>query len=83
MVKKIFSVLKECNIKANEPSANFFLMNFDETKINSDEIFEKLADKRLILRKMIQYKIPNTLRLTIGNKDANEHFIQSVRSIFN
>ena len=81
--KRIFSVLKECNIKANEPSANFFLMNFDETKINSDEIFEKLADKRLILRKMIQYKIPNTLRLTIGNKDANEHFIQSVRSIFN
>ena len=81
--KKIFYVLKEFNIKTNKPTANFFLMNFDETKINSDEIFEKLADKCLILRKMTQNKIPNTLRLTIGNKDANEHFIQSVRSIFN
>ncbi len=80
--KKIFSVLKECNIKTNEPSVNFFLMNFDETKINSDEVFKKLADKRLILREMTQYKIPNALRLTIGNKDENEHFIQSVRSIF-
>ncbi len=79
--KKIFSVLKEYNIKANEPAANFFLINFGETKINSDEIFEKLASKRLILRKMTQYKIPNTLRLTIGNKEANEHFMQSIRSI--
>ena len=81
MVKKIFSVLKEFKIKTNEPAANFFLMNFDETKINSDEAFEKLANKRLILRKMEQYKIPNSLRLTIGNEQANEHFIQAIGSI--
>ena len=56
-------------------------MNFDKTKINSDEAFEKLANKRLILRKMAQYKIPNSLRLTIGNKQANEHFIQAIESI--
>merc|ERR1711981_76699 len=44
--KKIFSMLKEYNIKTNEPAVNFFLMNFDKTKINSDEVFEKLvADK--------------------------------------
>ena len=79
--KKIFSVLKECNIKTNEPTANFFLMNFDETKINSEEVFEKLADKRLILRKMTQYKISNALRLTIGNKEVNEYFIKSVENI--
>ena len=52
--KRIFSVLKEYKIKTNKPTANFFLMNFGETKINSDEAFEKLASKRLILRKMIQ-----------------------------
>ena len=80
--KKIFSVLKEYKIKTNEPTANFFLMNFSETKINSEEAFKKLASKRLILRKMIQYKIPNALRLTIGNERANEHLIQSVRSVF-
>jgi len=80
--KKIFSILKEYKIRTNEPTANFFLMNFDEIKINSDEAFEKLASKRLILRKMLQYKIPNALRLTIGNKQANEHFIQSIGSIF-
>ena len=79
--KKIFSILKRYKIRTNEPTANFFLMNFDETKINSDEAFEKLASKRLILRKMTQYKIPNALRLTIGNKEVNEHFIKSVGSI--
>jgi len=80
--KKIFSVLKEYNIKTNEPSANFFLMNFDELKINSDSVFDKLATEHLILRKMTQYKIPNALRLTIGNKTANEHFIQTIGNIF-
>jgi len=79
--KKIFSVLKKFNIKTNEPTANFFLMNFDETQINSDEAFERLAAEKLILRKMTQYKISNALRLTIGDKEVNEHFIKSVGSI--
>ena len=79
--KKIFSILKEYNIKTNEPAVNFFLMNFDETKINSDEAFEKLAADKLIVRKMTQYKIHNSLRLTIGNKEANENFIKSMGSI--
>ena len=80
--KKIFSVLKECNIQTNEPTTNFFLMNFDETKINSDEAFEKLANDRLLLRKMMQYKIPNTLRLTMGDTESNELFVECIRSIF-
>ena len=80
--KKIFSILKEYKIITNEPTANFFLMNFSKAKINSDKAFEQLANKRLILRKMTQYKIPNALRLTIGNEEANRHFIQSIDSIF-
>ena len=80
--KKIFSVLKEYKIQTNEPTTNFFLMNFNETKINSDEAFEKLVNDRLLLRKMKQYKIPNTLRLTIGDKESNELFVECIRSIF-
>ena len=80
--KKIFSVLKKYNIKINEPTANFFLMNFNEVKINSNEVFEKLANKRLILRKMTQYNLHNTLRFTVGDEETNEHFIKSFESIF-
>ncbi len=79
--KKIFSVLQGYKIKTNEPTANFFLMNFDQTKINSDKVFEELSNKRLILREMKQYKIPNALRLTIGDEQANEHFIKSIGKI--
>jgi len=79
--KKIFFALKEYNIKISEPVANFFLINFNETKINSDEVFQKLVNKRIILRKMTQYKIPNTLRLTIGNEEINEYFLKSIREI--
>ena len=79
--KKIFSVLKEYNIKTNEPGVNFFLMNFNEAKINSEEAFEKLALNKLIVRKMTQYKISNSLRLTIGNNEANENFIKFMGSI--
>ena len=79
---KIFSILKEYKIQSNEPSANFFLMNFSEIKINSDNVFEKLANKRLILRKMIQYKMPSSLRITIGNAEVNKLFIKSLGSIF-
>jgi|TARA_B110000438_G_scaffold239837_1_gene238270 histidinol-phosphate aminotransferase len=78
---KIFSVLEESKIITNKPTANFFLINFDKTKINSDEAFEKLADKRLILRKMNQYQIPNSLRFTIGNAEDNNHFIKSITNI--
>ena len=79
--KKIFFVLKKNKVNTNKPTANFFLMNFNKTKINSNEVFNKLANKGLILRKMLQYKIPNSLRVTIGNKKANEDFIKSIESI--
>ena len=79
--QKIFSFLKANKVITNEPTANFFLINFNNAKINSDVVFDKLANKRLILRKMTQYKIPNSLRLTIGNEEANKHFMQSVESI--
>jgi len=80
--EKIFTILTKNKIATNKPTANFFLMNFDKTKINSDTVFEKLANKRLILRKMEQYKISNSLRLTIGNKQENELFIKTIGNIF-
>ena len=78
---KIFSTLEENKIIANKPTANFFLMNFNKTKISSEEAFEKLAKERLILRKMEQYKIPNSLRITIGNEQENKHFIKAIKEI--
>ena len=52
-----------------------------QNQIEAQKAAEKLAAEKLILRKMTQYKISNTLRLTIGNKEVNEHFIKSAGSI--
>ena len=79
--KKIFSILQEYKIKTNQPSTNFFLMNFDDTKVSSKKVFQSLGNKGIILRDMKQYKIANTLRLTIGDKKANEYFIKSISKI--
>ena len=79
--KKIFSILNECKIYTNEPTANFFLLNFDKTKISAKKAFEKLGRKRIILRDMKEYKIRNALRFTIGDKEANEYFIKSIKEI--
>jgi len=56
-------------------------MNFNKTKTNSDEVYKKLAHEGLILRDMKQYKIHNSLRLTIGNEEENENFIKSIKNI--
>ena len=56
-------------------------MNFDKTNMSSEQVFKKLANKRLILREMKQYKVPNSLRLTIGDEKANEHFLKSIGKI--
>ena len=79
--KKIFSVLKKNKVITNQPTANFFLMHFNKTKLNSDQVFKRLTKERLILRKMNQYKITNSLRLTVGNEKANKHFIKAIVSI--
>ena len=50
-------------------------------KINSEQAFAKLTSKGLILRNMDQYKIPNSLRLTIGNEKENEYFIKAIKEI--
>ena len=51
------------------------------TSGNSKNVFNKLGKNRIILREMRQYKIPNSLRFTIGNKKENELFIKSIRDI--
>jgi len=81
--EKIFSVLKKNKIITNKPTANFFLMNFKKVKINSDQAFNKLYNKSLILRKMDQYKISNSLRLTIGKEKENKNFIKIIERILN
>ena len=74
-------LLETVNLKKTYDHKNGTINLFDNVNINADEVFKKLANKRLILRTLKQYKIPNSLRFTIGNKQVNEYFIKTIKNI--
>jgi histidinol-phosphate aminotransferase len=69
-------------ILTNTPVANFFLMRFDNKKINADNIYNKFIESKIILRKMKGYGLPNALRVTIGNSKENNSFLKTLNRIF-
>jgi histidinol-phosphate aminotransferase len=69
-------------ILTNVPVANFFLMRFDNKKINADNVYDKFIKSKIILRKMKAYGIPNALRVTIGNNKENNLFLKTLNKIF-
>jgi len=81
--EKIFDVINEIGIATNKTKVNFFLLNFDFVDKSSSQVFNKLANSGILLRKMDDYGIKNFLRVTIGNKKENEKLISKLRKIFN
>ena len=74
----IFKKLKKKNIMLNNPTANFFLLRFNNIKKSAEYINKKLSQKGLILRKMNIYKIKNALRFTIGKSFENKKFLKEM-----
>ncbi len=80
--KKIKSELQKYDITTNEVTANFFLLNFKNSKFSSNFISRKLENRGVILREMYAYGIKNCLRLTIGNVKENKFFLKQMSMIF-
>ena len=80
-VPGVLKKLKEKKIKCNFPSANFFLMQFDKS-CDANNVFKKFAQSKIILRKMNNYKIKNSLRVTVGNAQECRLFIKLLDRIF-
>ena len=73
--KIIFEKISSKNIITNEPVANFFLLNFDNAKLNSEQAFDIFINNKILLRKMNTYGIKNSLRVTIGTDEENKTFL--------
>ena len=81
---KLKKFLSKYDIKSNEVSANFLLLNFTKCKLKARYFYEKLKSKGIILRSTENgYKIKNMLRLTIGSRKENLKFMKEVEGIFN
>ena len=81
--KILFEKFKEIKVETNESNANFLLINFNRTKVNSLKVFNELAKSGILVRKMDSYKIKNSLRITIGNSIENKKFFTKLRKIIN
>ena len=79
---KIKKELEKYKITTNTIGPNFFLLNFNQSKITASKVEKKLEDCGIILRDMRSYGIKNCLRLTIGNKKENLFFIKKMQSIY-
>ena len=80
--KKIKRELEKYKISTNKIGPNFFLLNFNKSKISANKVEKQLEDSGIILREMRSYGIKNCLRFTIGNKKENVFFINKMKSIF-
>ena len=78
-IKKFFENYK---ISSNEITCNFLLLNFENCKMSSKSFINKLLKNRIIVRGMKEYKIKNSLRLSIGNSEENKYLLKVVKKIF-
>ena len=59
------------------------LSTFNYVKLNSSQVFNKLANSGILVRQMDVYNIKNSLRVTIGNSYENKKLILTLKKIFN
>ena len=80
---KLYKEFKKLNIETNKSFTNFLLINFDKVKKNSSEIFKLLTDVGILVRKMNNYGIKNSLRVTIGKNNENKKLILRLKKVIN
>ena len=78
-IKKLF---ESYNVSSNTIASNFLLLNFKNCKISSKLFMNKLLKNGIIVREMEEYKIKNSLRLSIGNSSENKYLVKVVTNIF-
>ena len=78
-IKKLFENYK---VSSNIMASNFLLLNFKNCKISSNLFMSKLLKNRIIVRGMKEYKIKNSLRLSIGNSSENKYLVKIIKKIF-
>ena len=81
--ERFFKEFEKLNIETNKSFTNFLLINFDKVKKNSSIIFRLLAGAGILVRKMNNYGIKNSLRVTIGKNNENKKLILKLKKVIN
>ena len=68
---------RERNLDTVPSKANFLLIKTGAGR----ELFQALQKKRVIVRPMDGYGLPDYVRVTVGTREQNEHFIQALDEV--
>jgi histidinol-phosphate aminotransferase len=71
--------IRKLGLTVNESVANFILIQFPKGEKGSAKADAFLAAQGLILRGVAGYGLPDALRLTIGDAEANERVVAALR----
>ena len=72
--------ITKLGLKVTPSVANFVLIHFPAEKgKTSDEADAFLTKRGLVLRALKNYKLPHSLRMTIGTEEANRLVVESLR----
>ncbi len=79
-LKILTSALSKINIKYYPSVANFILIDFI-TADKCKKVNQFLLDNGVILREMTSYRLPNCLRMTIGNEKENIKVLELLKKV--
>ena len=75
--KYLYAELDKLGLKYKKTEANFIFINL---KKPADEVFLELMKKRIIIRPLTSFGLPNAIRVSIGTREQNEKFIAALAS---
>jgi histidinol-phosphate aminotransferase len=62
--------------------ANFLLIRLPEDRMKTaDMVFEELLERGIIIRPLTSYRMPDALRVSVGNPEENREFMRALREI--
>ncbi|MDG6772903.1 histidinol-phosphate transaminase [Thiomicrorhabdus sp. ZW0627] len=77
-MQQICDALAELGIEWIPSSGNFVCAHFGE---HAGEVNQALLHQGVIVRPLGNYKMPETLRISIGTREENRHFIEALKFV--
>lgn len=75
-MKMLRAGLDSLGVEHLPSAANFISARFD----NAAEVYECLLDCGVIARRLVEYEMPDWLRVTIGDENENKKFLSALRA---
>lgn len=76
--KYLYQIFEELKLEYIPTEGNFVMV---ETGLNSEEVYQKLLEKGVIIRPGANFKMPTWLRISIGTTEENKAFAEAFKEV--